>query len=236
MASLRDEVAEAEEHARAVEAKSADEAAVKANALKHLQAAEDHVGLLLNESRNKLEAMARENEKIAAAAETTGAGDAGASFGRAQGKSIHFTRTTARVLPPPQPSLVSSSSSSPVSSLSPPPHSHSVLVHYHHCLSVCLSDCKKETTRVCAPRQSRGPISYITSSDTHECDARGGLFGVGGGLTDEERQELDLLRGEVQEFIKTQSEMDDEADEREGELKRAYEHIKQLQAQLGVTA
>ena len=91
VASLREEVAEAEERARAVEAKSADEAAVKANALKHLQAAEDHVGLLLNESRKRLEAMARENEEIvaAAAAETTGAGDTTVGFGR----EVHSLQT-----------------------------------------------------------------------------------------------------------------------------------------------
>lgn len=148
VAALREETAEAEERARLVEAKSADAATVRANALKHLQAAEDHVGLLLNESRKKLEAMARENEKIAAGEHPAGAGGDVA--------------------------------------------------------------------------QGAGP-------------------GFGGGLADVERQELDLLRGEVKEYIQTQAEMDAEAEEREGELKIAYEHIKQLQealrqAQQGVAA
>jgi hypothetical protein len=88
VAALRDDVAAAEERTRVVEARAADAAAVRANALKFLQAAEDHVGLLLNESRNKLENLARENEKVAAgehvAAAGAGAGDgaaAGAGFG-----------------------------------------------------------------------------------------------------------------------------------------------------------
>lgn len=140
VAALREESAEAQERARLVEAKSADAASARANALKHLQAAEDHVGLLLNESRKKLEAMARENEKIAAGEHPAGAG---------------------------------------------------------------------------------GGVAW------------GAGAGLGGGLAAVERQELDLLRGEVKEYIQTQAEMDAEAEEREGELKIAYEHIKQLQEALG---
>ena len=138
VASLRNDVMDAEERVRMVEAKSADEAAVKANALKHLQAAEDHVGLLLTESRNKLEAMAAENEQIEAGLMSSAAG--GRDAGDAAASAAY-----------------------------------------------------------------------------------------GGGLNDEERMELDLLRGEVKEYISTQAEMDAEAEEREGELKRAYEHIVQLQ-------
>jgi chromosome segregation ATPase len=50
------------------------------------------------------------------------------------------------------------------------------------------------------------------------------------------RQELDLLRGEVKEYIQTQREMDAEAEELEGELKVAHEHITQLQAKLQLQA
>jgi hypothetical protein len=42
--------------------------AAKANALAHLRAAEDHVALLLSESRAKVDALARETEKTRASA------------------------------------------------------------------------------------------------------------------------------------------------------------------------
>lgn len=137
--ALRASATEAEARAHQVEARGAEAMAVRANALKHLQAAEDHVGLLLNESRNKLEVMARENE--------------GGT----------------------------------------------------------------------ATRGSAAP--HVGAGTTH-------AGGFGGGLADVERQELDLLRGEVKEYMQTQAEMDAEAEEREGELKVAYEHIKQLQEAL----
>lgn len=130
---LRGEVGEEQERTRQEAARAEQSMAIRANALKHLQAAEDHVGLLIAESRSKLEALTREKEQMA----PSNAGNVGAASPGAVGR-----------------------------------------------------------------------------------------------ISDEERQELELLRGEVQEWAKTQEEMDAEAEEREGELMKAYAQITHLQQQL----
>ena len=113
--------------------------AAKANALAHLRAAEDHVALLLSESRAKVDALARETEKTRASASA-----------------------------------------------------------------------------------SRAALA------TMDANATAGDAGVASDAAAKER-ELALLRAEVREYAATQAEMDAEAEERDAELKNAYDHIAKLQ-------
>jgi hypothetical protein len=113
--------------------------AAKANALAHLRAAEDHVALLLSESRAKVDALARETEKTRASASA-----------------------------------------------------------------------------------SRAALA------TMDANATAGDAGVASDADAKER-ELALLRAEVREYAATQAEMDAEAEERDAELKNAYDHIAKLQ-------
>ena len=113
--------------------------AAKAIALAHLRAAEDHVALLLSESRAKVDALARETEKTRASASA-----------------------------------------------------------------------------------SRAALA------TMDANATAGDAGVASDADAKER-ELALLRAEVREYAATQAEMDAEAEERDAELKNAYDHIAKLQ-------
>jgi chromosome segregation ATPase len=115
--------------------------AAKANALAHLRAAEDHVALLLSESRAKVDALARETEKTRASASASA---------------------------------------------------------------------------------SRAALA------TMDANATAGDAGVASDADAKER-ELALLRAEVREYAATQAEMDAEAEERDAELKNAYDHIAKLQ-------
>jgi hypothetical protein len=115
--------------------------AAKANALAHLRAAEDHVALLLSESRAKVDALARETEKTRASAS--------ASASRAALATMDATATA-------------------------------------------------------------GDAGVASDADAKE-------------------RELALLRAEVREYAATQAEMDAEAEERDAELKNAYDHIAKLQ-------
>ena len=116
--------------------------AAKANALAHLRAAEDHVALLLSESRAKVDALAREAEKKTRASASASA--------------------------------------------------------------------------------SRAALA------TMDANATAGDAGVASDADAKER-ELALLRAEVREYAATQAEMDAEAEERDAELKNAYDHIAKLQ-------
>ena len=115
--------------------------AAKANALAHLRAAEDHVALLLSESRAKVDALARETEKTRASASASA---------------------------------------------------------------------------------SRAALA------TMDANATVGDAGVASDADAKER-ELALLRAEVREYAATQAEMDAEAEERDAELKNAYDRIAKLQ-------
>lgn len=60
---------------RAAETANEENKSARANAARHLRAAEDHVGLLLAESRAKADAIAEELERAATASEGPGAGE-----------------------------------------------------------------------------------------------------------------------------------------------------------------
>jgi hypothetical protein len=139
-----------------LEARGAEAAAVRADALRQVQAAEDHVGFLLNESRKKLEGLSVENE-----ARGAGVG-VGASMARGAG-------------------------------------------------SGALAD-PQEQQELELLRSEMKELALLRE----------------GALSPEERQELELLRGEMKECLATQLEMDNEAEEREGELIKAYAHIETL--------
>ena len=83
--------------------------------------------------------------------------------------------------------------------------------------------------------ESRGRLDAMAREDGDRASGakRGRLAGA---LDDDERRELELLRVEVREHVRARAEMDEEAEEREDELREAYAHVKRLQEAARVAA
>ena len=83
--------------------------------------------------------------------------------------------------------------------------------------------------------ESRGRLDAMAREDGAKM-AGAGRGRLAGALDDDERRELELLRVEVREHVRARAEMDEEAEEREDELREAYAHVKRLQEAARVAA
>ena len=83
--------------------------------------------------------------------------------------------------------------------------------------------------------ESRGRLDAMAREDGDRASGAG-RGRLAGALDDDERRELELLRVEVREHVRARAEMDEEAEEREDELREAYAHVKRLQEAARVAA